>query len=376
MRITSLGCVALCIGCFLVSPAFAELQSGPATRRSPAPPPPASGTTEPDANADNGADPESAPAAPVKQEYQGHAFKLWDGSRIVGRPEIETIVVHTDYGTLNVPSRAVVRIVPGLRNRPEYAGQIEQWINNLSHEQFPKREKAQQQLLKQGPAIRNLLESHRHSNDAERQHRIQKILAEFNELEIERDKMGERMVEPIIEDDRVVTSTFTIVGRVDLKEMKVAAGFGSVTLAFANLSEMALVRTGREPVQKQFTITFQDQAGAADKNTGIRLQRGDRVIISASGQITMSAWSSSYKSTPEGLSNCGWYKNNEIYYGALTGRVGSGNVFKVGTRHNFTAERPGLLKLGFAITSNYTNNRAFPGQYEVRVRVVPAETGE
>jgi len=76
-------------------------------------------------------------------------------------------------------------------------------------------------------------------------------------------------------------------------------------------------------------------------------------------------------STPEGASNFGWYVEGQIPGGALVAAIGDeGEVFKIGNRLTFTAERTGTLQLGIAMQSEYAQ-QAFPGQYKARILVRP-----
>ena len=64
--------------------------------------------------------------------------------------------------------------------------------------------------------------------------------------------------------------------------------------------------------------------------------------ITAEGTITMTPWGSNNVSTPDGGSSYGWYVNNKIYGGALVGKVGEGEVFKIGSQLSFTAANSGI----------------------------------
>jgi hypothetical protein len=49
--------------------------------------------------------------------------------------------------------------------------------------------------------------------------------------------------------------------------------------------------------------------------------------------------------------------------------VGTSNVFKVGSKHQFTADKAGVLQFTIAIPGDYTSYQ-FPGEYQVKIRVV------
>lgn len=93
-------------------------------------------------------------------------------------------------------------------------------------------------------------------------------------------------------------------------------------------------------------------------NTGITLNKGDKVRISASGQVNIGAagdgadkWvgPEGWGSTPQ------WYSTTRVPHryvfltdslGALRAKIGDGQPFKVGRAHNFVASQSGALYLG------------------------------
>ena len=86
----------------------------------------------------------------------------------------------------------------------------------------------------------------------------------------------------------------------------------------------------------------------------------------------MSPWGSNSVSGPDGIPQNGMY-NGKIPMGALAGRIGdSGEELLVGSKNTIVAKKSGVLQLGFAMQQNWSNYQ-FPGEYKVRVRVVPTE---
>jgi hypothetical protein len=105
------------------------------------------------------------------------------------------------------------------------------------------------------------------------------------------------------------------------------------------------------------------------KRTLIKVEAGDLITIRADGQLTMTPWGSSVRSTPEGTSQCGWAnKSKRIYVGTLVARIGSGDMIKIGSKAEFRAKRSGMLQLAVAMQSQYAGY-AYPGEYKVKVTV-------
>jgi len=109
------------------------------------------------------------------------------------------------------------------------------------------------------------------------------------------------------------------------------------------------------------------------KNSKIRLNRGDRVALRADGTLAMTPWGSNMMSTPDGNTNCSYFKvgSNKFYGGTLLAKIGSsGKIFKAGSKLTFTAEQAGVLSFAIAMNTSYgSGNHQFPGQYNVKIRV-------
>lgn len=107
-------------------------------------------------------------------------------------------------------------------------------------------------------------------------------------------------------------------------------------------------------------------------STRIRVNKGDKISITADGVVQWTNWSTS--STPNGLTNQGKYHN--IQAGTLCARVGTtGKIIKIGSKGSFVAKKSGMLYLGIAMQDSYTNNSGYRwvGKYRSRVEVKPAK---
>ena len=146
--------------------------------------------------------------------------------------------------------------------------------------------------------------------------------------------------------------------------------FGPLAVDLASIRS-SNANDGQARIRKAVSVSGADLAGSNYKNTGVRINRGDVVAITAEGSLVMSPWGNNVTSTPEGGANFQWYIPNKIPGGALCGRIGtSGEEFKVGSKHSFTATRSGVLYLGVGMNSQFANQGYnFPGEYSVKIRV-------
>lgn len=347
-----------------------ELRPAPATET---PPAPASldEVSETPAEAET---PAPAPQPPKKQpEPEVLQFHLMDGTIITGKLATQTLPVSTDFGDLVVPIQAIVSFSPGLGSHPNIDKTITTLINQLGNPDAKTRDKAQAQLIVYGPGLVEVLNQYANDPDAERKVRIATIIEEL--LSAEPDEFEETSNAPVISLarlDHIVTERFTVAGKITQNQFTITSKFGELSVKLADIKAVERISIEKPEIRKAVTVAGTDMTCTAYKKTGIRVNRGDRIIISAEGRITMSPWGSNSISGPNGVPNNGMYSGN-IPMGALAGRIGdSGEEFLVGSKKTFVAKKSGILQLGFAMQQNWANYQ-FPGEYKTRIRVVPAK---
>jgi hypothetical protein len=313
-------------------------------------------------------------AATVELPAQYIRLHLMDGSVISGDLAVKEIKIQTEFGLLTVPIAKIRKLTPGLASHPEVQGEVSKMIADLGGADFKARESAQKGLLKMGLKIRTLLQQYKNDKNAELKRRVGQILTAFTELEDEQDDLEENeRAEELIVFDTIETENFTIVGKVQQEKFQISSKYGPLTIQLADIRMGQRQTEGRASFRKSFTVPGTNLVQRSFKNSGVKVQRGDRVSLTADGQIVMSPWGSNMSSTPDGGSNFGWYVQNKIAGGALIAKIGNGGeVFKVGSKHTFVAKKSGILQFAIAMQATYAGRGYnFPGQYNVKVRVEP-----
>ena len=357
--------VELAIGEVLLAP---ERQAAPGQ-------PPATGTeTTEEATPDQPATEPTPEPTPADETPDPGVLKfhLMDGTIITGQLTTETLPISTDFGDLVVPMQAIASFAPGLSSHPDIDKTINQFIAQLGNPDAKTRDKAQAQLLSYGPGLLPVLQEYNNDPDAERKVRIATITEEL--MGMEDDAFGPEQGPTVSLNrlDHIVTERFTIAGKIQQKTFTIASKFGELTVKLKDIKSVQQLTTDKPETRKTVAVSGMDMTCRNYKKTGIRVNRGDRIIISAEGRITMSPWGSNSVSSPDGIPQNGMYKG-KIPMGALAGRIGdSGEEFLVGSKKSFVAKKTGVLQLGFAMQQNWANYQ-FPGEYKTRIRVVPAE---
>jgi hypothetical protein len=175
--------------------------------------------------------------------------------------------------------------------------------------------------------------------------------------------------QPLIHADQIETEDFVIVGKIDSAEFTVSSKYGPLQVQLADVQFADRAQGGSVVRRSSVSVTGQNFAQSDMKSTGIRVNRGDKVSIRASGSITMSPWGNQAVVTPDGNLSYGNFEGHGG--GTLLAKIGdAGEYIKVGSKTSFTASKAGILQLGIAIQPDYANpSYQFPGQYKVTVVV-------
>jgi hypothetical protein len=223
-----------------------------------------------------------------------------------------------------------------------------------------------------GLKVQNILQGYRNDENMERKRHIGEILKEFEELLSQQDEEeADAADRPLIAKDTVVTEDFTIVGKISPAEFTVASKYGPLLVNLADLKRAERPRSVREAIRKSVQVPGDSLVQRSFKNSGIKVEAGDKITLKADGSIVMSPWGGDQSSGPDGGANFGWYVPNQIYGGALVAKIGDkGQVFKVGSKHTFVAKTSGVLQFAIAMQHQYSQQGySYPGNYNVKVTV-------
>ncbi|QDU26314.1 PA-IL-like protein [Anatilimnocola aggregata] len=299
---------------------------------------------------------------------------LFDGSVITGDLSIAEINVDTPFGKLVVPVERIRSFSPGLDSFPELSAKIVDTIKKLGSDDYKTREQAHKDLAAMGVKVQKELEKFVSDENAEIKRHVGEILKEFEEAAEEQGDDEESPVEQAwIRQDTVVTSDFTVVGKVSPAEFKINSKYGELNVKLADVRRAEREAGAKESFRKSVTVQGENLAQRSFKSTGIRVQAGDRITIKAEGSIVMSPWGSNASSGPDGAPNYGWYIPNQIAGGALVARIGEkGTIYKVGKQHSVVAKTSGVLQLAIGMQGDYAGDGyQFPGEYRVKLKIDP-----
>ena len=301
-------------------------------------------------------------------------FTLADGSKFAGKLNVKEIKLATSFGELTIPTGKITGLIPGLDSREDLGKKVADLFEKLGSPQYSDREAAEKALLALGDSIREEARRRLEDKNPERVKAIKKLLDKLEEIKAETEDEGPRKDARVLSRlDTIVTPAFTAAGRISPSEFQIISKFGQLTVKLADIQSIQRPTGGSKNTEIAKTVRVDGAQHIIQRgklNTGIAIQRGDRVTLKADGQLSMSPWGDEMSSSPDGDGNqYGWYTNNEIASGALCAQVGSSDKpFKVGSNHTFTAKRSGTLYLAIGMQSGVSGS-TFPGGYNVKIRV-------
>lgn len=299
-------------------------------------------------------------------------FHLMDGSVIAGELTVEDVTVNTEFGELKIPVKRLAGFKPGLNSNPELLQRIESLVEQLGGNDYQARQAAHRELASMGIKLQKELERFDDGGNAERKKHLAEIRAGIEQLAEQADDFAEETEDPWIRGDSIKTPDFTIVGSIQEKSFEIKSRYGMLNIRLQDIAYVDRPSGSAGETTAKVVVSGNSFIQSDPKSTGIKVNKGDTIKITAEGQITLTPWGNNYVATPDGNQQSGKFRN-KIDNGALTAKIGNSDFILVGSRKTFVAKHSGVLKLGTAMIDNYTNGYNYPGEFKVRVKVISGE---
>jgi hypothetical protein len=168
---------------------------------------------------------------PPKPAPAQFCVDLAGGGRVVGEPLGGDLQFQAEFGQIAIPWAGVRRVVPGLNCRPERLKRILDDIERLGDANFGNRQRAQRNLLADGPRLRLILEEFKNDGDAERRSRIRALLREIGS--------GDADGAAWLRQDVVAVADICHVGKIAAPFVEVKTRFGPLRIPLAEIESIA-----------------------------------------------------------------------------------------------------------------------------------------
>lgn len=288
---------------------------------------------------------------PAQTKPHPAEIRLDDGSVVRMSLGIDAIPITTKYGNLLVPISDIRKIEFGRHIPPATREAIDAAVKRLGSASHKERLTAGDTLFAAGhfaaPTLRSLSRS---PGDAETKTRAASILAKIIES-----VQAELLELPA--NDTIHTTEMPIAGRIDLAAFKASSPhLGEVELQVAGIRSIRMSGNGR--------VDLVVEASKAWKDTGILVERGRRLLVTADGSVDL--WPQTpgqYLATPKGYNVAG--EGGAWMAGALIGRISeNGKEFLLGERFDGTADVSGRLEVRIVPSPWRTDST---GSYRVKI---------
>lgn len=306
---------------------------------------------------------------------------LRDGSIMKGTTKMSSVELKTDYGKLDIGIKNVSAIEFGIIDVPAVKEKIVSLVKQLSDPTEETRRNAYQEIIKIGlqaiPALKNIIYSDKYEPEAFADFTAEAALKELQIM---------NNVSDATSDKDVVTIDFAYVmgGIYSLPSVNLQTEYGALVIPREKIKRLDVFYSDNaEGAQKTFVLMankhISGNANGGWLRTGINVKPGQKIEISASGEVYLASLAASYK--PDGTyvsSNNAGYDGGEGYnyntnvnayptYGNLVYKVGSNEaVKKAGSKFVGNIEGGGMLYISIYETVYNASNT---GNYTVKIKI-------
>ncbi|MBI4929560.1 MAG: hypothetical protein HY841_02270 [Bacteroidetes bacterium] len=305
---------------------------------------------------------------------------LRDGSSFSGKTQMGNVSLVTDYGKLEIPLQNVSSLDLGITPDKGNETKIINLIKQMGNSDEAMRKSAYEELTKMSIGSIQIISDFIYSEKY--------VPAEYTDYTPEsalNDLKASLNVDENISDKDVITidGQYTMGGRYDFKKIDLKTEYGMLSLPKEKIQHIDVLYTPTgDGSDRNFILLGSKHISANSAGgwlkTGIMMKQGQKLNISATGEITFASLSNN-KYKPDGkISGAatsdvdygeGDYGSGSTYptYGNVVYKIGeNGTVMKAGAKFNGSVQGSGMLFLSVYETVYNASNT---GSYSVKVSV-------
>jgi len=300
---------------------------------------------------------------------------LRDGNVMIGKSNITVISLITDFGKLEIPVKYVSSVEFGITPDNADKQKIYLLLNNLGARNIPKNSDAYNQLVNMPvgaiPVIEDYIANRTEGPDSVSEYTAENAL---NDLKYKFNLTGNYSTKDIV----IFDENYNIGGFYDLKSISLKTEYGELQINRDKILKIEVMYASSDDTERKFVLNankhIYSNTNGGWMNTGISVQQGQNISISASGEVSFASLSG-YKYTPDGKTTSNKY-NDSYYdytsstypsYGNVVFKIGeSGTMMKAGDKYTGRAATSGILYISiYEVVFNAANT----GSYTVKIKV-------
>lgn len=316
--------------------------------------------------------------ASAQKEQTDYRLTLRDGNIITGTSQIDNISLQTQWGKLDVPLKDISELILGVSPETSQKDKIKALVIDLNNATLDIRKKAYENLTSLSigciPVLEEYISSPEFSASINDDYNANMALSELKSIYSYTD---DTQTEDVI----VTGNGYRMGGTLNLKNVSLKTAYGNLEIPRSKIKSVEIFFKSNDGSESTYILNANkhitgNTLGGYLK-TSIFVKSGQRISITASGEVTLASLSG-YKYKPGGQSSTGGVSNDygdEEYTATTTTTYPTyGNlVFKIGETGVMT--RAGASYKGIATSSGYiylsiyetVYNTANTGSYTVKV---------
>lgn len=308
---------------------------------------------------------------------------LRDGNLISGTTKLDKLAFNTAYGKLDIPIKNISFIKIGIVEDASQKGNVINLLKQLNNASEATRKNAYESLLKLNAGVIPIIENAIY-NDASIS---AATFSDFTAEAVLSELKGIHGVDEstTMQDILTIDGEFTMGGRYEFSKIDLNTEYGSLSVPRDKIRSIDILYSdGDNNNDKVFKLLgakhISSNKDGGWLKTGIMVKNGQRISISANGQVTFASLSgSTYKPDGKVVGTSGTDDYGEIYdggaydggaypmYGNVVFKIGeSGQLQKASAKYSGTAKQTGMLYISIYETVYNSSNS---GSYNVKVSV-------
>lgn len=308
---------------------------------------------------------------------------LRDGNLISGTTKLDKIAFNTAYGKLDIPIKNISFIKIGVVEDASQKGNVINLLKQLNNASEATRKNAYESLLKLNSGVIPIIENAIY-NDASiyaatySDYTAESVLSELKGIHGVDESTS-------MQDILTIDGEFTMGGRYEFSKIDLSTEYGNLSVPREKIRFIDILYTDADGNNDKVFKLLGAKHISSNKDggwlkTGIMVKNGQRISISANGQVTFASLSgSTYKPDGKVAGNSGGDDYGDIYdggaddsgtypmYGNVVFKIGeSGQLQKAGAKYSGNAKQTGMLYISIYETVYNPSNS---GSYNVKVSV-------
>ncbi len=318
--------------------------------------------------------------AQTKKEKIEFVVTLRDGNIITGETQVNNISIISPYGKLEIPIKNINSIELGIKNETAFIEKIKTLCKLVSTSTGEQQKAAYTELVNAGIQAISVLNDFIIAMETPTINVDTDVIETTNEFSLPNAltelKDKHKVTEDIADIDIVnFDSDNNISGNYNFKNVALKTEFGTLDIPKEKIKKIVVNYENYSEDDKSFKLIASkhisgNTAGGYLK-TNITVKAGQKIIITASGQIVLASLSNG-KYTPDGVVGTAISTYYDEYtattptYGNVIFKIGeNGENIKAGSKYSGVASKSGVIYLSIYET---VYNAANTGSYSVKIK--------